>query len=650
MAIRLAADHAGDFPHGTFFIPLATITEVSLIDTAIARALDLRDVPGEEPLVGIKAFLRDRSALLLLDNFEHLLDGAPLVNELLDAAPEIRIVVTSRSPLGLTGEQEFPLSPLEVPTADETIDLADTLDYDAVALFVARARGSDPSFELDASNAHVVADITVRLDGLPLAIELAAARIKLLTPQDLLTRLHQRLAILTTGPSDAVSRHRTLRDAIAWSYDLLEPDAQTLFRRLGVFRGFTIEAATAVSDLPETVVFDDIDSLLSKSLLYRLVDIGEARFSMLETLKEFALEQLNASNEREEAVRRHATYYCRLAEESESELTAAGQHAATQMLTQELANIRAALRYAIDTDDPDLGLLLTGCIWRFWQSTGHLIEPIRWLERLLETEGASDAARAKGLTGLAGLAYWQGDIPKAQICYEEALDLYRVVGDQLGEADTLFGMSMTTSMLGNIEGGEQLAEEARSLFEKIGVRKGIGEVYMAQAVMAHQRRQHAAARPLWQAALAISRELDNRALAATQLAGMSTCAFHQGDIPEAIQTVIEGLGEVTDQENIPIACWSLVFVAAFAAPIAPEEATRLAGAVDSFRQTAGGGMDLDSIEIEDAKTVASRVLDAETLKRAWEEGRAMTLEQAVDYAREIERLVASHSSTGAPDE
>ena len=476
MAIRLAANHVGDFSHGTFFIPLAAVPEVSLIDTTIARTLGLREVPGESPLDSLKAFLRDRRVLLLLDNFEQIIEGAPLISDLLNAAPQINIMVSSRSPLGLTGEQEFPISPLAVPAIGESLDPAEVLDYDAVALFVTRARGSDPNFALDSSNARAVAEITARLDGLPLAIELAAARIRLLTPQDLLARLEQSLSILTGGPADAASRHRTLRDAIAWSYDLLQPDEQTLFRRLGVFRGFTLAAATTVTDLPEEMVFAGIDSLLSKSLIYRPVDIGEARFGMLETLRVFALEQLGSAGEREEVITRYVTYFCHLAEKIEPELTKEMQHAATRVLAQELDNIRHALLHTLDADDPDPGLLLTGCIWRFWQSSGHLAEPMRWLEALLASERATDAARAKGLTGLAGLAYWQGDYAKALDRYEEVLDIYRRLDDRNSEAETLFGMSLSATWTGDIDAGERLAHEARSAFEEIGAREGIGEV------------------------------------------------------------------------------------------------------------------------------------------------------------------------------
>jgi predicted ATPase len=285
-AIRLAADHTAGFPHGSFFIPLAAVTDVGLIAGAISQTLGLREVPGETPLEGLKAHLHDRRALLLLDNFEQIIEGAPLIGELLDAAPDIKIMVTSRSRLGISGEQEFPIPPLTVPPAHPLPDLETLSTYDAIALFLARARASDPSFDLDAANAAAVAEIAMRLDGLPLAIELAAARIRLLGPQDLADRLGGGLAVLTGAPADAVGRHRTLRQAITWSYDLLPLDEQILFRRLGIFHGFTLEAATNVADLSETEVLDGMDSLLSKSLLHRLVGFGKARFAMLETLRE----------------------------------------------------------------------------------------------------------------------------------------------------------------------------------------------------------------------------------------------------------------------------------------------------------------------------------------------------------------------------
>lgn len=644
MAIRLAADHIGDFPHGLFFVPLAAVVDVGLIAATICRTLGLREVPGEESLDGLKAYLQDRQVLLLLDNFEQIVEGAPLIGELIDSATDVKIVVTSRAPLGLSGEQEFPVPPLKVPPVDRLPDLETLSNYDAVALFVARARASDPNFDLDSANAGAVADITAHVDGLPLAIELAAARIKLLSPPELLLRLGHGLAVLTGGPADATRRHRTLRNAIAWSYDLLQSDEQKLFRQLGVFRGFTLEAATAITNLSEADTFDGVDSLLSKSLVYRLVGFGQARFAMLETLREFALEQLDSAGEKDEVAKRHAHYFCHLAETTEPTLTRETQHASIELLSRELNNIRGALRFAFDAADPDLGLLLSGCIWRYWQSSGQLTEGRQWLESLLASEGASNAARAKGLTGLAGLAYWQGDYKDAQARYEEALDLYRAVGDRFGEADTVFGVSLTAAWNGDLDTADRLAGEARSMFEELGARERIGEVHMAQAFSFHLRRHHAAARPYWEAALAISREIGDQHLAVTELIGLAICEFHEGDVREALKIALETVDEATDLENIQLTAWMLDFIAAFAASIAPEGATRLAGAVDSLRQVAGGGMKLEPLDLEDARTAASRLLSPEELDRAWAEGRTMTLDQAVEDAKELERLVSSLST------
>ncbi len=646
LALRLAADRRSDFPHGSFFVPLAAITDPRLMDSAVARMLGLREVLGETALDGIKAFLRDRRVLLILDNFEQILGAAPQVGEMLDAAPALTIMVTSRAPLELAGEQAFPVPPLSVPPVDGLLDFEALAAYDAVALFVARARAADPNFDLDAGNAAAVAEITARLDGLPLAIELAAARVKLLTPQDLLSQLEQRLTLLTGGPADTIDRHRTMRDAIAWSYELLEPEEQALFRRLGVFQGgFTLKAATAVADLPDLNVFDGVGSLLSRSLLHRPVHVGQARFAMLELMREFALEQLDSAGEKEEVAKRHAHYFCHVAEATEPELTRETQHTAIGLLSQELDNIRGALRYALGADDPDLGLSLASGIWRFWQSSGQLSEGRQWLESLLASQGASDPARAKGLTGLAGLAYWQGDYSEALNRYEEALDLYRAIGDRFNEADTMFGMSMAASWNGDPDTGERLAADARSIFEALGAKEGIGKVYMAQAFSLHRKGDHVAARPLWKAALGISRELGDQHLAVTQLIGLAMYVFEDGEVGEALSIALEAANEATDAENVQLAVWMLDFVAAFAVFAVPEGAVRLAGAVESLRLVAGGGMQLAPLDLEDAKSVATRVLSPESLDRALAEGRAMTLDQAVEYAKELERLVASLSTS-----
>lgn len=640
LALRLAVDHSDDFPDGIYFVPLANTADARLLGAAVARVIGVREVPDESIVEGVKAYLKDRRVLLLLDNFEQILEAASSVADLLDAAPEMRVVVTSRTPLGLSGEQELPVTGLSVPPVGGIADLETTAGFDAVALFLARCRSADPAFDLNDRNVAAVAEITARLDGLPLAIELAAARVKLLSPQELSKRLQKSLLLLTGGPADADDRHRTMTDAIAWSYDLLRDAEQDAFRRLSIFRGgFTLDAAGAVTGLSDMDVLKSMESLLRKSLISRVSRVGDSRFIMLEMIREYAEQRLQSFGDVEETADRHARYFCRLGESIEPELTGEGQQLAIATLSEEQDNIRSALLHTVDAPDPDLALRLGGSIWRFWQSSGQLSEGRGWLETALKREGASPSARATGLSGLAGLAYWQGNYAEASVQYQEALGLYQAAGEHQLEAETLLGLSMTASLMGDWQAGAGLADQALPLFEKLGAREGIGRVYMAQAAALHGRGQYAEARLLWEAALAISRDLGDRQLAVTQLIALAAYSFQDGDVINALTMALDALDEAMDLHNIQLAVWMLDFVAAFTASTAPEGAVRLAGAVDSLRQDAGGAMRLGPVDLEDARTAASRILSVESRDRAWFDGQAMTLAQASGYARELVRVV-----------
>lgn len=548
-------------------------------------------------------------------------------------------MVTSRAPLRISGEQEFPVPPLNVPPLNRLSDLEGLSAYDSVALFVARSRAAEPNFELNTENAPAVARITARLDGLPLAIELAAARVKLLTPQGLLSHLEQRLNVLTGGPADTSDRHRTMRGAIAWSFELLEPEEQALFRRLGVFvGGFTLEAATAVADYPSEAIFNGVDALLSRSLLNRPVSVGQARFTMLEVIREYALEQLDSVREEQETASRHAHYYWHLAEGIEPQLSQEPGGSGSQRLIAEVDNLRGALRYALATGEPDLGLSLASCIWRYWQSSDQLTEGRDWMERLLARPEASDEARAKGLTALAGLAYWQADYDEAWAGYEEALDLYQSLGDRFNEADTLYSMSLTANWKGNLQAGDRLAAEARSLFEDLESREGVGRALMAQGFSLFRRNEFAAAQKLYEESLAIARESCDQSLANTLLLGIAIFTFHQGKPKEALRILVDAVEEATEAQNVHLTVWMLDFIAALAVSTAPESAVRLAGALDSLRQEAGGGILPESLGIEDAKVAAAKVLSPESLEQAWAQGRAMSLEEAVGQAHQLEDL------------
>lgn len=636
LSLKVAQSVSDDFANGTFFVPLAAVDDPRLVGSEISRVLGMRHVKGESQWEAVEAYLAKRRVLLILDNFEQIVVTAPRVGKLLDAAPRLHILVTSRTPLGLSGEQEFLVPPLEVPPLDDLPGPEQLLRYDAVTLFATRAKAADPRFELDADNAHHVAEITVRLDGLPLAIELAAARTPLLSPHDLVKRLDRRLALLTGGPADSLDRHRTMRDAIGWSYDLLEESEQTIFQRLGVFKGgFTLDAATAVADDEEETVLGGLGSLLSKGLIHRRPDPGPARFALLEMMREYALDALAAAGDDYEVGQRHAEYFLRLAAEIEPDLTHEPQGSGVDRLLPEVDNVRRALGYALDSGDPDLGLALASHVWRFWQSTDQLTEGRDWLNKLLVHPDTSHESRADGLVALAGLAYWQGDYEETMERYREALGLFQAVGDRLNEADTLCSMSLTANWKEDLDAGEAYANAAGTVYEELGSREGIGQVLMAKAFVLWRRGEFSEAHDLWQESLAIARESGDQWLAVSQLVGLAGLTFHLGDRGRALSIVLDGVDEAVELHNTHLVVWLLDFVAAYAAPIAPEAAARLAGAVDELRKKAGGGILPGAIGIEDAKSVSGRLLGHDVVQGALAKGRRMGVDQAVALARSL---------------
>lgn len=636
LALRLASDHEPSFRHGCFFVSLAAVSNPRLMVNTIARSLGLHDVPGREPIEGAKAYLSERETLLILDNFEQILPAAPQVGELLDAAPRLTVVVTSRAPLGISGEQEFPVPPLSLPPATPFTSVDAMEDSDAVALFVARSQATDPGFELTPINAHPIAQITARVDGLPLAIELAAARIKLLPPQDLLDRLENRLTILTTAPADSSGRHRTMRDAIAWSYELLEPTEQLLFRTLGSFRGgFSLEAAAAVANLPDSETLEGINTLLTRSLLFRPVTTGQARFSMLEMIREFAIEQLDNTEERSASANRHAAFFLSLAEVIEPQLTQDPGGRGLERLIAETDNLRAALRHAIEIGDASLGLDLASSVWRFWQSTDQMTEGREWLETLLHQPDPAPESRARGLTASAGLAYWQADYQVAQERYAEALGAYRDLDDRHNEADILYSMSLTALWKNDLDEGERLAADALAIFTELDSKEGLGKVLVAQATLLWWRGDYGSALDLWEEALSIAKEFGDHHLALTGQVGLASLTFLQGRIAEAISIAWHGVTEAMDARNTHIAVWMLDLVAAFTAAESPEAAVRLAGAVETLRQEAGGGVLPEALQLKDARSIATPLLGAETVTHAWRQGLAMDLDEAVAAAKQL---------------
>jgi non-specific serine/threonine protein kinase len=449
LALALAARQQDYFPDGVAWAPLAPLASPDQVVPAIGQALGIREAPGEDLAHMLARALQDRALLLVVDNFEHVLAAAPAIAELLLRCPGLKALVTSRAPLRVSGEHELPVQPLALPPATAGADLNEIGRAPSVELWCQRVAAVDPSFVLTGENAPLVAEICRRLDGLPLAIELAAARARVFPPQVLLERLSHRLAVLTGGPRDLPARQQTLRSALAWSYDLLQPGEQALFRRLAIFQGgCTLDAAAAVANAEHDLdgeVEDALTALVDHHLLLRLEPVeAEPRVGMLETVREFGLERLQANGEMDRVRHAHADYYVRLVEQAEPLLNSGRRRTWLRRLDADRANMRAVLEWSVEHDLAELGLRLLGATWLWCWLSFH--EGRRWAESLLALPSATAAprARAKALVNAATLAWGEGDSLAVQMLGEEAVGLGREIGEPLVLAHALLALGAST--------------------------------------------------------------------------------------------------------------------------------------------------------------------------------------------------------------
>jgi predicted ATPase/DNA-binding XRE family transcriptional regulator len=456
LALAVAEHLTADFPYSVAFVPLAPLGDPAFVTSAIAQRLGVREAAGQSLLDRLKTYLADKQMLLILDNFEHLVPAAPLIADLLAACPSLKALVTSRAVLHLSAEQTYPVPPLALPDPVYLPPLAALGQIEAVRLFVGRVQAAKPDFVLSEANAPAVAEIVHRLDGLPLALELAAARVRILSPAALLARLDRRLPLLTAGAQDLPDRQRTLRNTIAWSYDLLPPQEQALFRRLAVFAGgWTLEAAEAVCDASHDLgvdVLEGMTSLVDHSLVHEQGTDDDARFGMLETVREFGLEQLAESGEEVRTRSRHAAYFLQMVHDLNA-WVAPYLPTFQQILDHleiEYPNVRAALAWQQETGDVSGLLELAGALFFFWQLRGHLHDGRTWLEWGLEQDvDVAPSARARGQLGLSGILYMQHDLARALAVCEEALGHYRSSGDMAGLARASDHAACTASEIWN---------------------------------------------------------------------------------------------------------------------------------------------------------------------------------------------------------
>jgi predicted ATPase/class 3 adenylate cyclase len=644
LAIQAATELLPEHEDGAFFVALAPITDPALVMPTIAQALALPEQTQRPPIESVIEHLEPLDILLVLDNFEQVAEAADQVGQVLTMTERARVLVTSREPLGLSGEHEYPVPPLAMPDVERLPSLDALSQFESVRLFVERATAVKPSFAVTNENAPAVAEICARLDGLPLAIELAAARAKVFSPQAILQRLEHRLQFLSAGARDLPTRQRTLRDAIAWSHELLTDPEARLFARLSVFvGGFGLDAAEEVCNPGLELGMDTLEgvaSLANKSLL-RQMDTGpeEPRFFMLETIREYASERMAESPDADDTARRHAAFYLAMAERDGPELTGSDQVRWLERFSEEHDNFRAALTWAERVGDLDTALRLGGSLWRFWQMRGHLREARERLDRLLAlpSDPAHREARALALEGAGGVAYWMADMALARRCYEECLAIRRELGDPKGIAGALYNLGFAIVYGGRSEEGFRQArnvfEEALDTYRDLGDEGGMARALWAIGNASYMVGDFESVMGPLREGLAIQRRLGNRFDVAWSrfMEGLTLLNLGRTDgVRSAFEEALSILVEAKDTSGIPLALWGFAALATLEGD--GQRAARLAGAAAAVEEVSGSGLIGVQENLAQWDGRRKALVDPDDHDRLWEEGKAMSTEDAVAYA------------------
>ncbi len=693
LAVAVAGAIETEFADGAWFVPLAPVQSPDVVVPTIARTLGLKDDADRPVEERLREHLGDRRVLLVLDNVEHVVSAAPQIAELLVGCPRLRVLATSRVALRVSGEHEYHVPPLPVPDPKLVSSASELGANEAVVLFLQRARAVRPEFTLTGANAGTVAEICRRLDGLPLAIELAAARVRMLTPQELLARLSNRLRVLVDGPRDLPLRLQTMRDAIAWSYDLLSEEEQALFRPLAVFvGGFTLEAAEVVGNVPS--VLDRVASLADKSLLHRLdPDDGEARFGMLETIREFGLHELERRGEAEAACRRHADFFLALAEQADREQLGPKQRDWLDRLELEHGNLRAALGWLATSGDVEGFGRLAVLLMRFWFIHGHLSEGRDWLERAaadasghkelnalradclhgagqlanaqynadvatahaefslaLMRDLGDQAGQARALALLGKTALLADDNDRARLLMREALAFYRAIGDAERIAATLTNLGVASNNVGDFEDAVSLLTEARSIFVEMGNEHSVAIATANLGTAKYWQGDFAEAEAFYELTCEIERRLGDKTDLAITLGDLSRCACHQGHLVRSWDLLREHLALWREIGN-PNALVECLREAAMllAAVGRPAPAARALGAEAAGRvATKNPGNRHWHAEYERVADGLRAALGPDRFAAAWAAGGSKPLEQAVAAAEAELAEWASAVAAGEP--
>ena len=640
LAIQVGERLASSFSGGAVFVDLSSLREPAQVLPAIGRALGLREVNAGSLVQQIHSLLAERETLLILDNFEHLLGSAAVVANLLGGS-EVELLVTSRAPLRVQGEHEYLVPTLLLPDHSQRTNAAALGTNEAVVLFVDRARAVRPDFELTDAIAPIIAEICARLDGLPLAIELAAARIKVLPPAALLSRLERRLPLLTGGRRDAPERQRTLRDTIAWSYDLLAPEECELFLRLGVFvGGWTIEAAEAVANPEGNLdVLGGLTSLVEMSLVRLDETESEPRFRMLETIREYAVDRLTEADEDAAIRERHATFYLDFAEAAEPELVRANQVEWLDRLAADGPNITAALGWLLEQNRIDEGLRLSVAMRFFWLRRAPFGEGSRWLTAFLErpADGVSPRTRARALAAAGSFNHRLGRLDETRTLYRDALTLFREAGDLIGEARLLRNLASVAIDLGEFEEAESLLTESRAVADRNGNPRSVADVVGLSGTLAFAQGDYDQASARLKEASDRFRVLGDVASVMDASGDAAYMTALNGDAVGAATLFAESLSIAMDLEAPDRISWALLGTGNLAAAKGDAaQAVRLFGSAAAIQQSMQRDL-RPSVDLIQERILAEQrqQLGESEYKAAWEEGRTLSQERAVAEARAV---------------
>jgi predicted ATPase/DNA-binding CsgD family transcriptional regulator len=644
LALAAAGELVEGYEDGVWLVELASLTDPSLVPQAAASTLGVREQQGRSLIETLSEYLGSKKVLLVLDNCEHLIEAcAELVEALLHSCPKLRILTTSREALGITGEVAWPVPSLSLPDIRRLPDIQSLPRYESARLFVERAAAVKPTFALTERNAPSVAQVCYRLDGIPLALELAAARAKVLPVEQIANRLDDSFGLLSAGSRTAMPRHRTLRATMDWSHELLPEEEQILFRRLSVFAGgFTLEAAESVcagEDRQRDEVLDLLWHLVDKSLVRMREESGEARYRLLETIRQYGREKLSESGEVGKVRERHADYYLALAEEAEPELKGVGQVAWLDRFEQEHDNLRAAISWSLERSNLQDAARLGWALWLFWWIRGHFAEGRRSMEQALSAEGDAAmpaSARAQALFVAGTMACGQGDYRSAEPLLDESAALFRELGDRRGVAYALGSAAVLAITQERYERGIVYSEEAADLFLEVGDKWGAAPMLGCSAVGWLNLGDHGRAKSLAERGLALCREMGDKHGTSIALSTLAGVAQAERDYERARDLFEERLAVSAELGNDADVVHSLEGLASVAgAEDSIVRAARLWGAAEAL---------LEKIEavytyVPDRSLHRSRVtarsqIEEAAWEAAWAEGRAMSPEQATEYALE----------------